>query len=75
MPIPIYSVQLSQHRYLFFGAGEAGVGIADLLSSAVAKQAGATVYTHIYIYDRSGHLSDVCVMYALKGALWKPRGS
>jgi malic enzyme len=34
------SVQLSQHRFLFLGAGEAGVGIADLLSTAIVKQAG-----------------------------------
>jgi len=39
----VYSVQLSQHRFLFLGAGEAGVGIADLLSTAIVKQAGVTV--------------------------------
>jgi len=34
---------LSQHRFLFLGAGEAGVGIADLLSTAIVKQAGCSL--------------------------------
>jgi malic enzyme len=50
----VYSVQLSQHRFLFLGAGEAGVGIADLLSTAIVKQAG-TAYlcynTAVRTYD------------------------
>lgn len=32
--------QLKEHTYLFFGAGEAGIGIADLLVSAMAKESG-----------------------------------
>lgn len=48
-----YSVQLSQHRFLFLGAGEAGVGIADLLSTAIVKQAGAYLCysTAVRTYD------------------------
>eukprot|EP01034_Spumella_vulgaris_P027694 gene27694-34456_t len=34
---------LSKHRYLFFGAGEAGIGIAELLSSAISQQTGCTL--------------------------------
>lgn len=35
--------QLSKHRYLFFGAGEAGIGIAELLSAAIVQQTGCTL--------------------------------
>lgn len=31
-------LQLSDQRYLFYGAGEAGIGIADLLSSAIVNE-------------------------------------
>lgn len=39
----ILPTQLSKHRYLFFGAGEAGIGIAELLSAAIARQTGCTL--------------------------------
>lgn len=35
--------QLSDHRYLFFGAGEAGIGIADLIASAIVQDTGCTM--------------------------------
>lgn len=34
---------LSEHTYLFFGAGEAGIGIADLISKAIAKETGMSL--------------------------------
>lgn len=34
---------MSKHKYLFFGAGEAGIGIAELLSSAISQQTGCTM--------------------------------
>lgn len=34
---------MDQHTYLFYGAGEAGVGIADLIAEAVADEMGVTV--------------------------------
>ncbi len=43
--------------YLFFGAGEAGVGIADLIAYAVAMRAGGTVEAarkRIFLVDSKG---------------------
>jgi malate dehydrogenase (oxaloacetate-decarboxylating)(NADP+) len=39
LPMTPYK-HLKEHTYLFFGAGEAGIGIADLLVSAMAKESG-----------------------------------
>ncbi len=35
--------QLAKHKFLFFGAGEAGIGIAELMSAAIAQQTGCTL--------------------------------
>ncbi len=35
--------KLSDHTYLFFGAGEAGIGIADLIASAIVQDTGCTM--------------------------------
>jgi len=49
--------KLGDHTYLFFGAGEAGVGIADLLSSAIARESGiplAEARKRVWLVDSKG---------------------
>lgn len=53
----IFYLQLSDHTYLFYGAGEAGVGIANLIVSAIKKQDGcsaAEARLHIWLFDSKG---------------------
>jgi len=48
---------LSEGRYLFYGAGEAGVGIADLLAYAIHEETGCGVETareRIHLIDSRG---------------------
>jgi len=48
---------LGAGKYLFFGAGEAGVGIADLIAYAIAKENGTDIgeaRKQIYLVDSKG---------------------
>ncbi len=52
--------QLSEHRYLFYGAGEAGVGIANQISSYVQKElqcSAAEANSRIWLVDSKGIIS------------------
>jgi malate dehydrogenase (oxaloacetate-decarboxylating)(NADP+) len=48
---------LSEHKFLFYGAGEAGVGIANMITSYVAKELGCTeekARERIWLVDSKG---------------------
>lgn len=52
--------KLSDEKYLFLGAGSAGIGLADLLCSAMAQE-GLTLkqaQSRVYMFDISGLLED-----------------
>ncbi len=52
--------KLSEEKYLFLGAGSAGIGLANLLCSAMAKE-GRTLQearSRIYMFDINGLLED-----------------
>lgn len=41
--VPLTGVPLENHKFLFYGAGSAGLGIAQLIAAAVAKKTGCTL--------------------------------
>ncbi|MBV8883879.1 MAG: NAD-dependent malic enzyme [Chroococcidiopsidaceae cyanobacterium CP_BM_RX_35] len=52
--------QLKDEKYLFLGAGSAGIGLANLLCSALVKQ-GMTLEearSHVYMFDSNGLLES-----------------
>jgi malate dehydrogenase (oxaloacetate-decarboxylating)(NADP+) len=52
--------QLKDEKYLFLGAGSAGIGLANLLCSALVKQ-GMTLeeaQAHVYMFDVNGLLES-----------------
>eukprot|EP01038_Epipyxis_sp_PR26KG_P012924 gene12924-17322_t len=54
--------KLKDHRYLFFGAGEAGIGIANLLASAIQIESGCTLeeaYQCSYFVDSKGLITNI----------------
>jgi malate dehydrogenase (oxaloacetate-decarboxylating)(NADP+) len=54
----IKGTKLSQEKYLFLGAGSAGIGLADLLCSAMVKE-GRTLreaQSQVYMFDINGLL-------------------
>ena len=53
--------KLSDHTYLFYGAGEAGVGIADLLASAISFEENITLEiarSKIWLVDSQGLITS-----------------
>jgi len=56
----VKGTKLSDERYLFLGAGSAGIGLADLLCSAMVKE-GLPVkeaQARVYMFDINGLLED-----------------
>jgi len=52
--------KLSDERYLFLGAGSAGIGLADLLCSAMTQErlSRKEAESHVYMFDINGLLED-----------------
>lgn len=52
--------KLSDERYLFLGAGSAGIGLADLLCSAMTQEGLSLkeAQSHVYMFDINGLLED-----------------
>jgi len=53
--------KLSDEKYLFLGAGSAGIGLADLLCSAMAQDGLSLkeAQSHVYMFDINGLLEDM----------------
>mmetsp|Transcript_25598 Transcript_25598/g.80137 ORF Transcript_25598/g.80137 Transcript_25598/m.80137 type:complete len:678 (-) Transcript_25598:103-2136(-) len=54
-------VELKDQTFLFYGAGEAGVGIANLIASAISKETGESIEEarkRIYLMDSAGLITD-----------------
>ncbi len=53
-------IPLSQQRIVIFGAGTAGVGIADQIHAALQRQglSADEAYTHFWLLDKDGLLTD-----------------
>jgi len=56
----IKGTKLSDERYLFLGAGSAGIGLADLLCSAMTQEGLGLkeAQSHVYMFDVNGLLED-----------------
>eukprot|EP01029_Cantina_marsupialis_P027888 TRINITY_DN774133_c0_g1_i1.p1 TRINITY_DN774133_c0_g1~~TRINITY_DN774133_c0_g1_i1.p1 ORF type:complete len:551 (-),score=158.18 TRINITY_DN774133_c0_g1_i1:276-1928(-) len=55
--IPVTGKAIDQHKFLFMGAGEAGVGIADLIAAAIMETTGKTIdeaRKQIFLFDSRG---------------------
>jgi malate dehydrogenase (oxaloacetate-decarboxylating)(NADP+) len=52
--------KLSDEKYLFLGAGSAGIGLADLLCSALVRDGMSLkqAQDHVYMFDINGLLED-----------------
>jgi malate dehydrogenase (oxaloacetate-decarboxylating)(NADP+) len=56
----IKGTKVSDEKYLFLGAGSAGIGLADLICSAMVKE-GSTLkeaQSRVYMFDINGLLED-----------------
>jgi malate dehydrogenase (oxaloacetate-decarboxylating)(NADP+) len=56
----IKGTKLSDEKYLFLGAGSAGIGLADLLCSAMVQEGLSLkeAQSHVYMFDINGLLED-----------------
>jgi malate dehydrogenase (oxaloacetate-decarboxylating)(NADP+) len=52
--------KLSDEKYLFLGAGSAGIGLANLLCSAMTQEGLSLkeAHSHVYMFDINGLLED-----------------
>ncbi|MCI4170620.1 malic enzyme-like NAD(P)-binding protein, partial [Bacillus spizizenii] len=55
-----YKVPLRDHRFVIFGAGTAGIGIADQLREALVREglSEEESYQRFWCIDRNGLLTD-----------------
>src|SRR5262249_57587969 len=56
----IKGTNLSDEKYLFLGAGSAGIGLADLLCTAMVQEGLSLkeAQSHVYMFDINGLLED-----------------
>jgi len=56
----VKGTKVSDERYLFLGAGSAGIGLADLLCSAMVKEGlpAKDAQARVYMFDINGLLED-----------------
>src|SRR5262249_31326062 len=56
----IKGTKLSDEKYLFLGAGSAGIGLADLLCTAMVQEGLSLkeAQSHVYLFDINGLLED-----------------
>jgi len=56
----IKGTKLSNEKYLFLGAGSAGIGLADLLCTAMVQEGLSLeeAQSHVYMFDINGLLED-----------------
>ena len=68
-----YASLIADHIYLFAGAGEAGVGIANLLASAIAAEKGCSLEDAracIWLTDSEGLVTAERLRESWRGRLW-----
>jgi malate dehydrogenase (oxaloacetate-decarboxylating)(NADP+) len=58
--VKIKGTKLADEQYLFLGAGSAGIGLADLICSAMVKQGMSLrdAQSRVYMFDVNGLLED-----------------
>jgi malate dehydrogenase (oxaloacetate-decarboxylating)(NADP+) len=58
--VKIKGTKLADEKYLFLGAGSAGIGLADLICSAMVKQGMSLkdAQSKVYMFDVNGLLED-----------------
>lgn len=58
--VKIKGTQLKDEKYLFLGAGSAGIGLADLICTAMVQEGLSLeeARSHVYMFDINGLLED-----------------